>query len=92
MNAVAVVLVVADAFGMHDGDVGVGWWIVMMLGMVLFWGLIALAVVWLVRELASGRGGREGDAPLKLLDRRLAEGEISVEEYEERRHVLTGGG
>jgi hypothetical protein len=34
MNAVAVVLVVADAFGMHDGDVGVGWWIVMMLGMV----------------------------------------------------------
>jgi hypothetical protein len=25
---------------MHDGDVGSGWMIVMMLGMVLFWGLV----------------------------------------------------
>ena len=78
----------ADTWGMHDGDVGVGWMIVMMLGMVLFWGLVIVGVVWLLRE-AIGRGHHGPDAdPLTILDRRLAEGQISVEEYEQRRKML----
>lgn len=67
-----------------------GWWL-MMIGMVVFWALVVLGIVWLVREV-SGRGGfgghREPDA-LELLDRRLAEGTISPEDYHERRAILT---
>lgn len=83
-------LLFADTWGMHDGDVGAGWMIVMMLGMVLFWGLVVIGVVWLLRE-AIGRGHHGADAdPLAILDRRLAEGHISVEEYEQRRKTLSG--
>jgi putative membrane protein len=79
----------ADTWGMHDGDVGVGWMIVMMLGMILFWGIVVVGAVWLLRE-AIGRGhqGRSAD-PLVILDRRLAEGQISVEEYEQRKKTLS---
>jgi putative membrane protein len=58
--------------------------IVMMLGMVVFWGLVIVGVVWLLRE-AVGRGHHD---PLAILDRRLADGQISVKEYEQRRKVL----
>ena len=73
------------------GDWGAGWWIVMMIGMVLFWGLVILGIVWLVREVAGshGRGGPTDD-PLAILDRRFAEGGISSREYEQRRKVLRG--
>lgn len=80
----------ADTWGMHDGDVGAGWMVVMMLGMVLFWGLVVIGVVWLLRE-AIGRGHPgHGADPLAILDRRLAEGEISVEEYAQRKKTLSG--
>ena len=83
-------LLFADTWGMHDGDVGTGWVIVMMLGMVLFWGLVVVGVVWLLREgFGRGRHGLDAD-PLEILDRRLAEGHISVEEYEQRRKTLSG--
>jgi len=77
---------------MHDGDIGAGWMIVMMLGMVLFWGLVIVGLIWLVRELA-GRGGgglKLRQDPLELLDRRFAEGTISPEDYRERREILAG--
>lgn len=77
-------LPLADTWGMHDGDVGTGWMIVMMLGMLVFWGLVILGVVWLLRE-AIGRGRHE---PLAILDRRLADGQISVKEYEQRKRIL----
>lgn len=72
-------------------DIGDGWWVVMMVGMLLFWGLIALAAVWGVRTFAGQR--REdgaGATPMAVLDRRLADGSISIEEYEQRRRVLLG--
>jgi uncharacterized membrane protein len=63
----------------------------MMIGMGLFWLVIILGFVWLVRD---GAGGRQQDPPtdnaLTILDRRFAEGAISVDEYEQRRDVLTG--
>jgi putative membrane protein len=67
-----------------------GWWVLMVLGMVLFWALVIVGVIWLVRELTSrgGRLGREPDA-LEVLDRRLAEGTISPDDYRERRAILT---
>jgi putative membrane protein len=76
---------VAGAFGHMDS----GWWVVMMIGMVLFWALVVVAIVWLVRNLAPGeRAARREAPPMELLDRRLAEGSISVDEYEERRRIL----
>lgn len=81
-------LLLADTWGMHDGDIGTGWMIVMMFAMVVFWGLVVFGIVWLLRETLS-RGGRGADGePLAILDRRFAEGQISVEEYEQRRKVL----
>jgi putative membrane protein len=81
-------LILADSFGMHDGDIGWGWWVVMMLGMVVFWGAVIFGVVWLIRSGMSP-SSTGGDAE-EILARRLAEGAISVEEYEERRAALSG--
>lgn len=72
--------------GRHHMDGG--WWVVMALGMVFFWGLVILGAVWLVRELAGRRGRGREPGPLELLDRRLAEGAISPEDYRERRAIL----
>ena len=74
----------ADSWGWHHGDVGIGWWIVMMLGMAVFWGAIIVLVVWALRGgLSRGR-----ETPDETLRRRLADGSISVEEYERRRTVM----
>ncbi|MGZ5357104.1 MAG: SHOCT domain-containing protein [Solirubrobacterales bacterium] len=68
-----------------------GWWIVMALGMVFFWGLVIFGIVWLVRELPGAqRGSHPAPDPLATLDHRLAAGEISPEEYRERRAMLGG--
>lgn len=80
-----------DVDGHMDWDGG--WWIVMVLGMILFWGLVIFGAVWLVRELGSHRSGEDHGAesdPLAILDRRLAEGSISAEEYSQRRQILSG--
>jgi putative membrane protein len=73
----------ADTWGMH-GDIGAGWMIGMMLVMVLFWGAIILGIVWVARGAFDGwRGGRR-ETPTEILERRFAEGAISVEDYHER--------
>ena len=85
----------ADAWGMHGGDVGIGWWLVMTLGMVLFWGAVIAIVVWAVRGGSSS--GRPSSASpgepsaREILDRRLADGSIDVEEYGHRRRLLDDG-
>lgn len=87
----SVALLLADAWGMHDDDVGTGWMIVMMLGMVVFWGLVILGVIWMVREFGHpSRRSAGPDDPLTILDRRFANGEITAEEYEQRRRLLSG--
>lgn len=92
MNVVTgfVTLLAQNGWGDHMDWDG-GWWVAMMIGMVIFWALVALGIVWLVREMSGHRGGGDrGDDPLALLDRRLAEGTISPEDYRERRAILTG--
>lgn len=64
-----------------------GWnWFWMGLVMVLVWGGVISLVVWAVRALASPQ--HAGDGALDVLRRRLASGEITVEEYEKTRKVL----
>ena len=82
-------LLLADAWGMHDSDVGTGWLIVMMLGMFLFWGLVILAIVWLIRSAPwTGHDHGGPGTALEILDRRFAAGEMSAEDYRERRALL----
>ena len=63
----------------------------MMIGMGLIWLAIILGAVWLVRDSTEPR---QQEAPsenaLTILDRRFAEGAVSLDEYKQRREVLTG--
>jgi putative membrane protein len=64
-----------------------GWW---FLPVPLFWLLLIIGIVFLVR----GRGGRSlwagsgRETGIDVLERRFAEGELSLEQYRERRSVL----
>jgi putative membrane protein len=90
---IGTLTLLADSdFNSHMGDWGAGWWILMAAMMVVFWGLVILGVVWVIRSLGPGQHHEHpGGSPLELLDRRLASGEISPKEYRERRELLTGG-
>lgn len=76
----------------HGDDVGWGWWLVMSIGMAAFWALVILGAVWFLRGADDRR--EPGDAPEPaeppgdVLKRRLAAGEITVEEYQEVRRAL----
>lgn len=92
MTSLSLSLLLADFDGHMDWDGG--WSVLMVIGMVLFWGLIIAGVVWVVRELSGGprapRDAAPDPDPLKTLDRRLAEGTISPDDYRERRAILSG--
>lgn len=65
-------------WGMHWG-----WWI--------FWMALLLIVVLLFWRGLSGRNTTSrGETPLETLQRRYAAGELSTEEYEERKARLQG--
>ena len=89
VDLASIALVTADAWDMHDA--GGGWWAVMMIAMVLFWGLVIAGVVWLVRGGLGGELGSKTKSASDVLDQRLAAGDISIEEYEQRRKALRGG-
>ena len=87
--SIPTALLVADGFDMH-GDFGSGWWIVMVLAMVVFWAVIVAGVVWVVRELMQNRAAHDiPETPALLLARRFASGEISADEYRDRKAVLS---
>lgn len=78
-----------------DGGWGAGQWVAMSLTMLLFWGLLAAAVYWVVRALRSQRDQHGPSAPAtsadQLLAERFARGEIDADEYSQRRAVLHAG-
>jgi putative membrane protein len=58
--------------------------------MLLFWVFVIAGSVWLVLTLSrtQGRGGEESSA-LRILEERLARGEIDPEEFRSRRAAIT---
>jgi putative membrane protein len=72
---------------MHD--IGWGWWLLMSVGMVAFWGLVVYGVLSVARGEALGRSREpRSESADEVLRRRLAAGEITVEEYQRVRSVL----
>lgn len=67
------------------------WGIGMMLMMLVFWGVVIVGVVLLIRWVASqGRESRPPDAALDILRQRYARGDIDKEEFEARKRDLSG--
>ena len=74
-------------FYMHG--IGWGWWLVMSIGTVAFWGLVIYAIVWLVRgQPSQPPDQRPRERPEEVLKRRLAEGEISIDEYNQLQETI----
>ncbi len=67
-------------------DMGSGWWIVMLVMMVLFWGGVIAVVVWGVRQFTGDR--RRDRSALDIAKERLAGGEITKEEFDRIRGDL----
>ena len=77
------------------GNHGYGMWGMGWFGgifMILFWGLIIVAVLLVIRHFMAGSGGGSSEQvekdPLRILQKRYASGEIETEEYEERKKIL----
>ena len=68
---------------------GPGWWFIGSLLSLAFWVLVILAIVHLVRARPAAPGAPMSSS-LRILEERYARGEISREEFLERRAVLTG--
>jgi putative membrane protein len=82
---------------MYDGwGSGWGWgaWLAMALMMVAFWGIVAVLVVYVIRNVShrpeSSMGASDGgqNQALRILDERFARGEIDLDEYSQRRNAL----
>ncbi len=79
----------AQPNGASDGDHHgwpSGWWIVMPIMMVLFWGGVIAVAVWGIRQFTRDRR-RDGSA-LDIAKERYARGEIDHEEFERIRRDL----
>ena len=82
----------AGSWGMHGSG---GWWILGAVVMMLFMG----AMMWMMMRGMGGGSSQRSSPPsespgttqsaLEILERRFAHGEISVEDYRERREILT---
>lgn len=72
---------------------GVHWWgwLLGVLGMVVFWGLVVW-VIWYFVTMVVHRpdAGGPRDDPRRILDERLARGEIDAEEYRRLRDLISG--
>lgn len=83
-----------------DGGWGVGNWLLMGFGMLVFWAVVVGGIVLLVRystadrarpggfAAAPGTGSPPRPTAQDILDERYARGEISDEEYRARRETL----
>jgi putative membrane protein len=73
-----------------DGGHAAYWQIgLMWLGMLVFWGLVIWAGYLLITTLArTDRPIASREGPREILERRLASGEIDVDEYRRRREAI----
>ncbi len=71
--------------GWGNHGYGMGWFGGIF--MILFWGLIIVGIVLVIRHFITGQGSDSESAPRdprQILKERYANGEIDTEEFEER--------
>lgn len=73
---------------MWNNGMGWGMWLVMGSGALAFWLVVILVIRSLLPDRTKDNTARRTD-PLTLLKEALARGEVSVEEYEQRRRILS---
>ena len=81
-------------YGWYNQGMGGGWWVLMMIGMVVFWAVFVIGIVALLRQYGQRRGAAHADSPstsaIEILKQRLARGELTEEEYTRLRTLLEG--
>ncbi len=71
-------------WGGYGWGMGFGW-----VFMVLFWALVILGIVYIVQTISRRAGqSRPEEAPLDILKKRYAKGEITKEEFERMKDDL----
>jgi putative membrane protein len=72
---------------------GAGWagWLFMGLSMIAFWGALILLLLWAVRSFNRPAEPRSS-AALSILQERLAKGEITPEEFAQRKQLIQTAG
>ena len=72
--------------GMGFGGFGLGW-----LFMILFWALVIMGIVYIINHLIVGNKiSVKQETAEELLKKRYAAGEISRDEFNDRRSVISG--
>jgi len=75
-----------------NGTWNTGDWVAMSLMMVIFWGLLVVAVVafvrWSRRDAATSRTAAPPETAEQLLANRFARGDLDEEDYSRRLSVL----
>ena len=77
----------------YYGGTGSVGWIWMGLSMIVFWGIALALVIWAVRSFNHRPQGQQPpSAALGVLEERFARGEISSEEFTQKRQLIQGNG
>lgn len=78
-----------DSFGHHMFSQN-GWGMGGGVVMILFWILVIIGIVFLLKYLLEiSKGGRQDKTPLDILKGRYAKGEIDKKEFEEKKKELS---
>ena len=72
--------------GTWCGSMGAAGWLVM----TLFWATFLGLAVWAVTRMFTPTGGPAAEDPRDVLDRRLAAGDLTADEYRSMRDRLSG--
>lgn len=68
-------------WGDYGWGMGFGW-----LLMLIFWALVIIGIIYLIKFIAaSSKKEEKGETALEILKKRYAKGEISKEEFEEKK-------
>jgi putative membrane protein len=89
-------------YGYGNGGDHWGLWVLMIVAMVVFWGALAWIIVTLVRQRGTPAGpvpsvpGSSSPLPssdaLRILNERLARGDIDEDEFTRRRSLIERSG